>query len=102
MSVRKPSSGEEEFFAREEAKRKELEAISRGQAKAESERAVRQGTCPGGCEPKLIEEAFRDILIDRCPSCGGVWLDPGELEKISSDDAIIVRSFFNFFAGRPE
>ncbi|MEE8556471.1 MAG: zf-TFIIB domain-containing protein [Myxococcota bacterium] len=102
MSVRKPSSGEEEFFAREEAKRKELEAIRRGQAKAESERAVRRGTCPGGCEPKLIEEAFRDILIDRCPSCGGVWLDPGELEKISSDDANVVRSFFNFFAGRPE
>ena len=102
MSVRKPSSGEEEFFAREEAKRKELETIRREQAKAESERSARRGTCPGGCEPKLVEEAFRDIQIDRCPSCGGVWLDPGELEKISSDDTSVVRSFFNFFAGRRE
>jgi len=23
-----------------------------------------------------------DIVIDRCPECGGIWLDPGELEKI--------------------
>jgi hypothetical protein len=25
------------------------------------------------------------IVIDRCPTCSGVWLDGGELERISSD-----------------
>ena len=25
------------------------------------------------------------IVIDRCPDCGGVWLDGGELERLYSD-----------------
>ena len=25
------------------------------------------------------------IVIDRCPTCNGVWLDGGELERISGD-----------------
>ena len=102
MSPKKPSSGEDEYIARQEAKRRELEGIERGQAEAEACRQERIGTCPSGCETKLVEEAFRDILIDRCPTCTGVWLDPGELEKISSDDSAMVRSVFNFFAGKSE
>jgi hypothetical protein len=100
MATKKPSSSEDEFIAREEAKRKELERIRREQASTRAAREARRGTCPGGCETKLVEEAFRDILIDRCPTCSGVWLDPGELEKVSSDDSALVRSFFNFFQGK--
>jgi hypothetical protein len=100
MATKKPSSSEDEFIAREEAKRKELERIRREQASTRAAREERRGTCPGGCETKLVEEAFRDILIDRCPTCSGVWLDPGELEKVSSDDSALVRSFFNFFQGK--
>lgn len=36
------------------------------------------------CGKPMIREQFRhwnDILIDRCPKCGGIWLDRGELEK---------------------
>ncbi|MFQ5514677.1 MAG: zf-TFIIB domain-containing protein [Myxococcota bacterium] len=100
MSLKKPSSVEDEFITREEAKRRELEALRHQQAEAEAARRARMGTCPGGCETKLVEEAFRDLLIDRCPTCKGVWLDPGELEKISHDDTAVIRSFFNFFSGR--
>ena len=84
------------------ALREELDGIRREQAEAEDARQERIGTCPGGCEGKLIQEAFRDILIDRCPTCNGVWLDPGELEKISYDDAAVVRSVWNFFSGRSD
>lgn len=101
MAVKKPSSSEDEFIAREEAKQKELARIKREQEQAAARRAARRLTCPGGCETKLVEEAFRDILIDRCPTCGGVWLDPGELEKIAPEDVGMVRSFMDFFAGRP-
>ena len=99
MAPKKPSTPEEEYIAREEAKRRELRKIEQKQAKAEAARKARRHTCPGGCETKLAEEPFRDILIDRCPTCGGVWLDPGELEKISSDDASTVQAFFDFFRG---
>ena len=97
--AKKPSSSEDEFIAREEAKRRELAKIEQGHEERASARAARVGTCPRGCATKLQEEAFRDILIDRCPTCGGVWLDPGELQKISREDATLVRNCFDFFRG---
>jgi hypothetical protein len=102
MALKRPSSSEAEFIAREESKRRELEQIEREQAEAEAARALRRGYGPCGHDAKLVEESFRDILIDRCPVCNGVWLDPGELEKITHDDATVVRSVLNFFAGRSE
>lgn len=40
--------------------------------------------CPR-CGEKLEEICFmevEDLLIDRCPTCQGIWLDKGELPKI--------------------
>lgn len=37
------------------------------------------------CGTWMVKQAFRDwedIIIDQCPKCGLIWLDPGELEKI--------------------
>ena len=96
----KKSSPEDEYIAREEAKQRELARIKREQEERASEREARLGTCPRGCETRLHKEAFRDILVDRCPTCGGVWLDPDELAKISHEDATLVRNVFDFFRGR--
>jgi Zn-finger nucleic acid-binding protein len=60
----------------------------------------RLGTCPRGCTTKLEEETFQTIRIDRCPTCRGVWLDPGELEQIAPDNTNALRAAFDFFAGR--
>jgi Zn-finger nucleic acid-binding protein len=38
-------------------------------------------TCPN-CDARLVEIERSDVLIDACPSCRGVWLDRGELDKI--------------------
>lgn len=35
----------------------------------------------------LTKEVAHSVIIDRCPKCGGVWLDAGELEVISRDVA---------------
>ena len=37
--------------------------------------------CPA-CGTRLVEIERSDVLIDACPSCRGVWLDRGELDKI--------------------
>ncbi len=38
--------------------------------------------CPR-CPNTVLNERERDgILIDACPSCRGVWLDRGELERL--------------------
>jgi len=29
---------------------------------------------------QMEKEVIENVVIDRCSSCGGVWLDPGKLE----------------------
>lgn len=38
--------------------------------------------CPVCKEPDLIMSERQGIEIDYCPTCRGVWLDRGELDKI--------------------
>jgi Zn-finger nucleic acid-binding protein len=37
--------------------------------------------CPT-CGTRLVEVDRTGVLIDACPTCRGVWLDRGELDKI--------------------
>jgi len=41
-------------------------------------------TCPE-CHSAMKVVPRGEVLIDICPSCRGVWLDGGELEKILAD-----------------
>jgi hypothetical protein len=100
MSLKKPTSPEEEYFAREELQRAELARVRRQQQEENTARAARRGTCPGGCPTKLVEESFQSMRVDRCPTCKGVWLDPGELEQLAPDNAGMLRAAFEFFAGK--
>lgn len=38
--------------------------------------------CPVCKDPALVMSERQGIEIDYCPSCRGVWLDRGELDKI--------------------
>jgi len=38
--------------------------------------------CPK-CGMELIEIDYKDIKVDKCSNCEGIWLDTGELETIS-------------------
>ncbi len=39
--------------------------------------------CPR-CNSELIETVKHGVVIDHCTSCGGIWLDKGEMAKIIS------------------
>ncbi len=39
--------------------------------------------CPR-CNSELIETVKHGVVIDHCSTCGGIWLDKGELAKILS------------------
>ncbi len=39
-------------------------------------------TCPRCHTADLTEKDRKGVKIDICPSCRGVWLDRGELEKL--------------------
>jgi Transcription factor zinc-finger len=41
---------------------------------------------------KMSKSIAHMVVIDRCPECGGVWLDGGELERLytdASDEALV-------------
>jgi Zn-finger nucleic acid-binding protein len=48
--------------------------------------------CPV-CKNAMIVLEFEQIEIDHCASCGGIWLDSGELELLLGDSGQIVSSF---------
>ncbi|MGE5190317.1 MAG: zf-TFIIB domain-containing protein [Gemmatimonadota bacterium] len=85
--VRKPTESEEEYFARLEfEKRKKAEQEKQQRLAAEERKRLRDlhsMKCPK-CGMELIEVDYRQIKIDKCSSCDGVWLDAGELEAVQS------------------
>ena len=40
--------------------------------------------CPLDASP-MKKEIAHMIIVDKCPTCHGVWLDGGELEKLRDD-----------------
>jgi len=52
--------------------------------------ATRKRACPRCDGIKLKRHFFsarRKVEVDQCPSCGGYWLDAGELEQIRAEKA---------------
>ena len=41
--------------------------------------------CPS-CGATLVKIERDEIIIDKCPECLGIWLDKGELDKLTSKD----------------
>ena len=97
----KPSSSEEEYFAREEAEKKRKLAleVKRQTAQAELDRLreLHHMRCPK-CGLELQSIRMRSVDVDACMSCGGFWLDKGELEKLEKQPMPgAVAAFLNWF-----
>ena len=63
----------------------ELEEKARTDPKLQSRLRSKRRCLRGDPEP-LVKMPFMEnpkILLDYCRACGGIWLDPGELEQIN-------------------
>ena len=45
------------------------------------DRTANEIHCPK-CAGLLETYSFHEIILDRCPICGGIWMDKGELEAV--------------------
>ena len=70
---------EESYFDK-----KNREALERLSKKKEAGEGERKSPITGEI---MKQEVLNGVVIDRCPTSGGVWLDAGELE----DDFAILR-----------
>jgi hypothetical protein len=96
----KPSTNEEEYFARQEADRRRKAAEERQAAlvgeERERARALHFMKCPK-CGMQLEEMAFGDVRVDKCFSCEGLWLDKGELEVIRQKEGGFMARMLSVF-----
>jgi hypothetical protein len=83
----KPSSTEEEYFAREEIEKKRKLALQQAEQMAAQQREdlkkLHYMKCPK-CGMDLQTLTKGRVEIDTCFNCHGVWLDSGELDQIVS------------------
>jgi len=105
MSPFKASSKEEEYHLRQEGEKLKARAE---QVRRETEQAEREELkqlhwmrCPK-CGLELTEIEYRGIQLDKCFSCGGIYLDDGELEQIaaSPDDQGLLAGLARVFGGK--
>jgi hypothetical protein len=88
----KPSRNEDEYFAKLDAERvKELRAKLDAERSATARKAHFM-KCPK-CGGDLKEVTVRNVKVDTCTDCHGMWLDAGELELIGSGGEGAVSGF---------
>lgn len=96
----KPSDKEEEYFAREEFERKKKiqEELQKKLATEEKQRRqeLHYMRCPK-CGMQLIEIDYREIKVDKCSECGGIWLDAGELDAVIELEKTSLNKWFSIF-----
>ncbi len=98
--IDKPSDREEEYFARKEFERKKKleEALQKKLAEDERRKLkeLHYMKCPK-CGMALIEIDYKNIRVDKCSDCAGIWLDSGELEAILESEGSAVLKIFKVF-----
>ena len=88
---------EDKFFADRD---RELLNKLKGAAGTQDQEAVRelaQARCPR-CGERLTTRTQLEVEIDECPVGHGVWLDAGELEKLTSRES---SGWLSRILGRP-
>jgi len=95
----KPSDKEEEYFARQEFERKKkMEEEKRLNMEAVEKQRLKElhhMRCPK-CGMELVEIDYKEIKIDKCSACGGIWLDQGELEHLDQEQGFMGKLFKAF------
>lgn len=90
MSTNKPTENEDEYFAREDAEARKKLAYEQAQKLAAAEREhmkqLHYMHCPK-CGMTLETHTFKEVQIEKCHHCRGVWLDDGELDRLAGKEA---------------
>lgn len=81
MSTNKPSKGEDEFFAREEADILKKQRLQAQEAAAAAARQLHFMKCPKDGND-LVNEDFHGVTVDRCVHCHGIFLDADEIATV--------------------
>ena len=104
MYKTKQHTAESEFIKKEEMLRLKKKALKMQELQEETEKKelkeLHYMHCPK-CGQKLEEIDFNGVMIDKCFSCEGMFLDNGEFEELlkkgKCKESNFVKEFFSFF-----
>jgi len=96
----RPSEREAEYFAREAFEKLKKAEEEKTKKLAGEEKKKRKELhymkCPK-CGMELVEIDYKEIKIDKCSECAGVWLDAGEMEQVAKMDKTGLDKLFSVF-----
>ena len=99
--IPKPSTTEDEFFIREDAEKKRRLALElKKSMAADEQRKLKElhFMCCPKCGLGLHQIKYRNVDVDACFSCGGVFLDKGEIDVIAHPEQKgIMAAILNWF-----
>jgi len=94
--IQKPSDKEEEYFKRRELEKMRSARLEAARKLADEEvqrlKELHWMRCPK-CGMELQEIEYHGVMVDGCFSCGGMFFDRGEVEKVieSEERGLLVR-----------
>jgi hypothetical protein len=77
---------EDQFFKQRDQELLDKLRENLGEEAEAAAQVAAQGRCPK-CGACLTVREQQGVEVDECPSCGGVWLDSGELEKLAGRES---------------
>jgi uncharacterized protein len=102
MTIEKPSTTEDEYFARENAERlRQLHYEEQKRLRQSEKDALRElhaGRCPQ-CGALMVPENAAGVRILHCPACGGAFLDNAswDLLHAHSEPHRVMDAVLNWF-----
>ncbi|HUP61333.1 MAG TPA: zf-TFIIB domain-containing protein [Thermoanaerobaculia bacterium] len=98
--IDKPSKAEDEYFARQELERRKKWAQEQTAKKSADEKEQTKQLhwmkCPK-CGMDLAEIELHGVKVDQCASCGGIFLDAGEMEQLEKHEEGVLHRVFSMF-----
>lgn len=73
---------ENQYFYKEEQEK--IEKL-RQETREQLIRSHCRNRCPK-CGDEIQPMTFRDVPLDKCPGCGGIWLGPKDLKTLAEKD----------------
>ncbi|MBA4418621.1 MAG: hypothetical protein C0392_12050 [Syntrophus sp. (in: bacteria)] len=96
----KPTEHEDEYIAKMEFEKKRQIVAEKHQVLALTEKdrlkELHYMSCPK-CGMELIEVEYKETKIDECSECRGIWLDAGELSRVSNFEKGALDKLFSVF-----
>jgi uncharacterized protein len=100
MSIKKPSHEEEEYIARQEIEmRKTFAEKMRAQMQAaelEQLKKLHWMHC-AKCGFEMHPVIFKGVTIEKCPNCGGIFMDAWELEQLAGKEGGFISNVLGLF-----